>query len=209
MMKTKNSIVDNLITKYPQLSKCKKEILAAIDLIVIQYKNNGKLLCCGNGGSAADCEHICGELMKGFVLARKIKADLVEKICDPDISCSLQYGLPCIPLTSHMALMTAILNDNSGNSIFSQQVLSLGRKEDTLLCISTSGNSLDCYYAAKVAKALGLTVISLTGEKESKLSSISDVTIKVPSTITYEIQELHLPVYHAMCIAIENEFYGE
>ena len=121
----------------------------------------------------------------------------------------LQYGLPAISLVSHTALSTAFSNDQLPEAVFAQQVLGYGMENDILLCISTSGNSKNCILAAKVAKAKELKVISLTGMKDSKLSSLSDVTIKAPEVDTFKIQEYHLPIYHALCLALENEFFGE
>ncbi len=147
--------------------------------------------------------------MKGFILPRKLSFDLVEKIDDKKLSNALQYGLPAISLVSHTALSTAFSNDQLPSAVFAQQVLGYAKDNDILLCISTSGNSLNCIYAAKVAKALGIKTISLTGQNDSKLKMLSDITIQVPSFETFKIQELHLPVYHAICLAVENEFYGD
>ncbi len=210
MMKNSSiKYIDLLITRYPDLTVCYNDIINACNVLIESYKAGNKLLICGNGGSASDSEHIVGELMKGFVLPRKLSQDLVEKIDDETLTSALQYGLPAIALDSHTALFTAFSNDQLPSAVFAQQVLGYGKKNDVLLCISTSGNSLNCVYATKVARALGLNTISLTGEKESKLSSLSDITIKAPSKETYMIQEYHLPIYHAICLAIENEFYGE
>ena len=205
---TRNKIND-LILRYPQLNICYDSIISATEILINTYENDGKLLICGNGGSSADSEHIVGELMKGFVLKRKLSANLCEKINDSKLTDSLQYGLPAIALDSHTALTTAFSNDQLPEAVFAQQVLGYGKLNDTLLCISTSGNSLNCVYAAKVAKALGMYVISLTGKKESKLLELSDVTICAPEEETYKIQELHLPIYHAICMALENEFFGD
>lgn len=201
--------LSDLIRRYPILEVNKEDIKAAVEQFIICYQNDGKLLCCGNGGSAADCEHIVGELMKGFKLPRKLSADLKDKISDDTLSNALQYGLPAISLVSQCALTTAFSNDRMPEAGFAQQVLGYGRKNDVLLCISTSGNSLNCVYAAKVAKAIGMKVISLTGKLESKLSQLSDVTIRVPAVETYQAQELHLPIYHTICLMLENEFYGD
>ena len=210
MMKN-NSLkyIEELINRYPTLASCNDDIIKACDEIIDTFKNGGKLLCCGNGGSAADCEHIVGELMKGFVLPRHISNDLVESINDPTLTEVLQYALPAISLVSHTALSTAFSNDQLPEAVFAKQVLGYGKRGDVLLCISTSGNSLNCVYAAKVARALGLKVVSLTGEKNSKLKELSLITIQAPSKETFKIQEYHLPIYHAICLAIENEFYGD
>lgn len=210
MMKNKSvEFLVDLINRYTVLDSIFPNILNATEVLVECFKNGKKLLCCGNGGSAADCEHLVGELMKGFILPRNISNELKEKINDDVLSDSLQYGLPAISLISQIGLSTAFINDQLPTAVFAQQVLGYGKNGDTLLCISTSGNSLNCVYAAKVAKALGLKVISLTGQKDSKLSGISDITIKVPAVETFKIQEYHLPIYHAICLALENEFYGD
>lgn len=210
MMKNKSvEFLVDLVKRYPILDSVFPSILDAAESLVDCFKNKNKLLCCGNGGSAADCEHIVGELMKGFILPRYISTELKEKIRDDTLSNSLQYGLPAISLVSQVGLSTAFINDQLPTAVFAQQVLGYGKEGDILLCISTSGNSLNCVYAAKVAKALGLKVISLTGKKDSKLSQISDITIKAPALETFNIQEYHLPIYHAICLALENEFYGD
>lgn len=210
MMKNKTLAHVNLLCeRYPDLLPIKNSIIEALELLINSYKKGGKLLICGNGGSAADCEHIVGELMKGFILKRELKDDLKKKIADDELSNVLQYGLPAISLVSHTALSTAFSNDQLPEAVFAQQVLGYGMENDILLCISTSGNSKNCVLAAKVAKAKELKVISLTGMKDSKLSSLSDVTIKAPEVDTFKIQEYHLPIYHALCLALENEFFGE
>lgn len=209
-MKNKSlGYINELTERYPALAVTKDSIVDATTMIIESFKSNNKLLCCGNGGSAADCEHIVGELMKGFILPRKLNSDLILSINDDVLTSSLQYGLPAISLVSHTALSTAFSNDQLPSAVFAQQVLGYGKKGDVLLCISTSGNSLNCVYAAKVAKAIGVNIISLTGAKDSKLSELSDVVIKAPATETFKIQEYHLPIYHAICLAVENEFFGE
>ncbi len=210
MMKNSSLMyIDMLMERYPQLCKCKDSIIITIELLIETYKKGNKLLVCGNGGSAADSEHIVGELMKGFICPRHLSADLVNRINDKTLTDALQYGLPAISLVGHTALSTAYSNDKLPTAVFAQQVLGYGKNDDVLMCISTSGNSLNCVYAAKVAKAIGLKVISLTGVKDSKLKEISDITIKTPEQETYKIQELHLPIYHTICLAVENEFFGE
>lgn len=209
MKEKSKQYLNELIERYPNLEKCHKEIIEATQLIIDSYNSGNKLLACGNGGSAADSEHIVGELMKGFILPRCISHELKEKLNDEYLSNALQYGLPAISLVSHTALSTAFSNDQAPEVCFAQQVLGYGKKGDVLICISTSGNSKNCVLAAKVAKAIGVKVVSLTGAKDSKLLELSDVTIKAPEFATFKIQEYHLPIYHAMCLAIENEFYGE
>ncbi len=197
---------DILIDNYPTLGSVKEEIIKAINVMTEAYKNGKKVLVCGNGGSAADSEHIAGELMKGFLLKRELNNK--DKEIYGEYADLLQYGLPCIPLTSFAALSTAVINDNSAEMIFAQQVFVLGNKNDVLVALSTSGNSKNVVAAAHVALKSGLNVISITGSKESELSEISDITIKIPEIETYRVQELTLPVYHAICADIEKEFYA-
>ena len=197
---------DILIKNFPALTEVKTDIENAINLIIDAYRNGKKLLVCGNGGSAADSEHIAGELMKGFILKRELKEE--DKEIYGKHAHTLQYGLPCIPLTSSISLSTAVINDNAADMMFAQQVFVLGSCKDVLIALSTSGNSSNIVAAAEVAKAKDMKIISITGKNESALSRISDVTIKIPEEETYRIQEYTLPVYHAMCADIENEFYA-
>jgi len=206
-------IIDTLCETYPVLSDNRTQIEAALDMIINCYKNGNKILCCGNGGSAADSEHIVGELMKGFNLKRPLPEELKKKFaCVEDgayITESLQMPLRAISLVSHTGLMSAFANDCDADLIFAQQVLGFGDKDDILIALSTSGNSKNVVYAAETAKALGLKILSITGGKESKLSAISDVTIMLPKFTPFEVQELTLPVYHALCAAAEAEFFEE
>lgn len=208
MKNSSKKYIEELIYRYPCLKDNYDNLYESVITIIDTYKNKGKVLVCGNGGSAADSEHIVGELMKGFVLPRKLNDELISKIANKELTDALQYGLPAISLVSHSALSTAFSNDQLPSAVFAQQVLGYGEENDILICISTSGNSKNCVYAAQVAKAIGLKVISLTGKKSSKLSDISDVTIHAPEIETYKIQELHLPIYHAICLSVENEFFG-
>ena len=207
--------IDLLILRYPQLIVAKDCIVEAYQILEESYTNDGKLLVAGNGGSAADAEHIVGELMKGFVNPRKLEAEYsdalitVNKELGRVLSENLQGALPAIALDGHLALTTAYLNDCEPLLCFAQQVNGYGRKSDVFLGISTSGNSKNILYAATVAKAKGMKVIGLTGEKDSKLSEMSDVCIQVPETETYKIQELHLPVYHCLCLMLEDKFFGK
>ena len=207
--------IDLLILRYPQLIVAKDCIVEAYQILEESYTNDGKLLVAGNGGSAADAEHIVGELMKGFVNPRKLEAEYsdalitVNKELGRVLSENLQGALPAIALDGHLALTTAYLNDCEPLLCFAQQVNGYGRKSDVFLGISTSGNSRNILYAATVAKAKGMKVIGLTGEKDSKLSVISDTCIQVPETETYKIQELHLPVYHCLCLMLEDTFFGK
>ena len=207
--------IDLLILRYPQLIVAKDCIVEAYQILEESYTNDGKLLVAGNGGSAADAEHIVGELMKGFVNPRKLEAEYsdalitVNKELGRVLSENLQGALPAIALDGHLALTTAYLNDCEPLLCFAQQVNGYGRKSDVFLGISTSGNSRNILYAATVAKAKGMKVIGLTGEKDSKLSEKSDTCIQVPETETYKIQELHLPVYHCLCLMLEDTFFGK
>lgn len=207
--------IDLLILRYPQLIVAKDCIVEAYQILEESYTNDGKLLVAGNGGSAADAEHIVGELMKGFVNPRRLEAEYsdalitVNKELGRVLSENLQGALPAIALDGHLALTTAYMNDCEPLLCFAQQVNGYGRKSDVFLGISTSGNSRNILYAATVAKAKGMKVIGLTGEKDSKLSEISDTCIQVPETETYKIQELHLPVYHCLCLMLEDTFFGK
>jgi len=206
--------VDLLIERYPCLETCKDDIIAAYDILEETYAAGRKLLVAGNGGSASDSEHIVGELMKEFKLKRKIysaQADRLRKIDEEMGSVlaeHLQGSLPAISLVGEPSLTTAFMNDAVPVLIFAQQVNGLGRAGDVFLGISTSGNSQNVLYAAVAAKSKGLKVIGLTGEKENKLMQFTDVCIRVPETETYKIQELHIPVYHCLCLMLEDRFFG-
>ena len=206
--------MDLLLERYPSLIACKNDIIMAYDMLENTYSNERKLLVCGNGGSASDSEHIVGELMKEFKLKRKVFAQQAEamKAIDPELGATLaqhlQGALPAITLTAHSSLTTAFMNDSEPVLVFAQQVNGYGKEGDSFLGISTSGNSMNVIYAAITAKARGLKVIGLTGQKESKLSKLADVCIRVPETETYKIQELHLPVYHCLCLMLEDHFFG-
>lgn len=204
-----------LLERYPKLKVCEKEIIRAYEILANSYAKGGKLLITGNGGSAADSEHTVGELMKAFVLPRKLKNHQKEALISVDkelgvtLADSLQGALPAIALDGHIALSTAYMNDCEPLLCFAQQVNGFGKPEDVFLGISTSGNSKNVLYAAVTAKAKGLKVIGLTGAKENKLMKYADVCIRVPETETYKIQELHLPVYHCLCLMLEEKFFGE
>lgn len=205
--------INLLIERYGILEDERDSIISAYLIMEKCYENCGKLLVCGNGGSASDSEHIVGELMKGFKSERKIDSELAEKLemihkeRGMVLSKNLQGALPAISLTGHMALTTAYMNDCDPMLCFAQQVNGYGNKGDVFLGISTSGNSKNVTYAATVAKAKGLKIIGLTGQRESELSDISDVCVKAPQTETYMIQELHLPIYHCWCMMLEDKFF--
>lgn len=198
-------MLNKLIADHPALASCRADIAAAADLIVKTYERGGKLLLCGNGGSAADCEHIVGELMKGFKCRRavtdpRIPAELREK---------MQGALPAISLCSGISITTAFANDVDPSMGFAQMLYGYAKEGDLFVGLSTSGNSQNVVNAARVAKALGLSTLALTGEGESKLSAISDVTVRVPAAETYRVQEYHLPVYHYLCAEAEKHFFAE
>ena len=206
--------LDLLIERYPKLGACKDDIAKAYELIETCYAHGGKLLIAGNGGSAADAEHIVGELMKGFKNPRKLPKEYSDRLItvNPELGKTLaenlQDALPAIALDGHPALSTAYQNDCEPLLCFAQQVNGYGKPGDVLLGISTSGNSKNVLYAAVTARAKGMKIIGLTGKKESKLSEMADVCIRVPETETYMVQELHLPVYHALCLMIEENVFG-
>ena len=207
--------IDHLIERYPQLSVCAQSIEEAYNILKQAYADGHKLLVTGNRCSAADSEHIVGELMKEFKLKRKVfgnQADALKKV-DPEmgevLAQNLQGTLPAISLTGHSSLTTAFMNDSMPVLVFAQQVNGYGVAGDVFLGISTSGNSQNVLYAAVTAKAKGLKVIGLTGAKPNKLERFCDVCIHVPETETYKIQELHLPVYHCLCLMLEDHFFND
>ena len=206
--------IDLLVERYPSLESAKNDIVAAYLLLEESYENGGKLLVAGNGGSAADAEHIVGELMKGFKLSRKPETDFAERLVAENqelgsvLAENLQGALPAIALDGHPALSTAFMNDCEPLLCFAQQVNGYGKSGDVFLGISTSGNSKNVLYAATTAHAKGMKVIGLTGAKDSKLKDMSDVCIKAPQTETYMIQELHLPIYHCLCLMLEDKFFA-
>ena len=207
--------IDLLCERYPALKIVEDDIARAYQIFEDSYKNGGKLLVAGNGGSAADAEHIVGELMKGFKLPRKPQSDFADKLIQTNtelgavLAENLQGALPAIALDGHPALSTAYMNDCEPLLCFAQQVNGYGKTGDVFLGISTSGNSKKVLYAATTAHAKGMKVIGLTGAKSSKLEQMSDVCIKVPQIETYMIQEFHLPVYHCLCLMLEDEFFWE
>ena len=206
--------LDELISRYPVLAPVKADIRTAYETLKECYERGGKLLIAGNGGSCADSEHIVGELMKGFKKTRRLDEALAERLLrespelGPDLVQHLQKALPAIAMDGHPALTTAYANDCAPLMCFAQQVNGYGKTGDVFLGISTSGNSKNVLFAATTAHAKGLKVIGLTGAKDSKLKDMSDVCIKAPQTETYMIQELHLPIYHYLCLMLEDKFYG-
>ena len=205
--------LDELTERYPCLDAVKANILEAYKILETCYEQGGKLLVAGNGGSAADSEHIVGELMKGFVKKRRVSENFesaleqVDQEKGRELAEKLQGGLPAIALSGHPGLSTAYLNDVDGDLIYAQQTYGYGRPEDVLLGISTSGNSKNVDYAVITAKAIGMKVIGLTGKDGGKLGKSADAAIIVPEQETYKIQELHLPVYHTLCLMLEEHFF--
>ncbi|MBD3320232.1 MAG: SIS domain-containing protein [Chitinivibrionales bacterium] len=203
-----------LFNEYPLLHACRKEIEQAYSYISTCYQNGKKLLICGNGGSAADSEHIVGELMKGFVLKREIPVEDQDRLRSSGavdwqhLSSRLQRALPAICLSSQTSLTTAYSNDIGDDMVYAQQVYGYGAPGDVLLGISTSGNSPNVVNALKVARAFGVYTIGMTGEDGGVMNDFCDVIIRVPARMTFKVQELHMPVYHALCAMLEEEFFG-
>ncbi|QHW33663.1 SIS domain-containing protein [Paenibacillus rhizovicinus] len=209
-----NPALVKLYAKYPELEEaCGADIVGAFEIMKTSFAQGGKTLVCGNGGSAADCEHIVGELMKGFLLRRPVPGGFREelKAVSPEaaeyIADNLQGALPAISLVSHTALATAFANDVAPDLVFAQQVYGYGKPGDVLVSLSTSGNSANVLHAITVAKASGLRTIGLTGRSGGRMKELCDVTIRIPEDMTPDIQERHLPVYHALCILLEEAFF--
>jgi D-sedoheptulose 7-phosphate isomerase len=198
--------IDDLIKRVASLAACKNEIMEVLNLLTDTFRAGGKILLCGNGGSAADCEHWAGELLKSFVKDRPLPAELASKL-PADIAQNLEAALPAIPLTGFLSASTAFANDVAPQLIFAQLTLGLGKPGDVLIGISTSGNAVNVCQAARVAKALGIKTVALTGKTGGELAKLTDIAIRVPETETYKIQELHLAVYHWLCLAIEDELF--
>ena len=212
--KSTRAAVDQLIERYPALAVCRESLVQAVETICESYYGKHKLIVCGNGGSAADAEHIVGELMKGVLLPRRLPEDMgarMKALCPASADYfmeNLQGTLPALSLVDEIGLNTAFANDQAPDLSFAQQLLGMGDAGDVLLGISTSGNSTNVLYAADMAKVKGVKMIALTGETGGKLRDKADICICVPSRETYKIQEYHLPIYHMLCIAAENEFFG-
>ena len=208
------AIIDDLIARIPALGELMDDLTAAVQTLAQVYRRGGKILVCGNGGSAADAEHIVGELMKGFLLARPLSANICDKLrrtapTEADyLIKNLQMPLPAVSLVNQVALNTAFANDQAPDLTFAQQILGMGREGDAALVISTSGNSANVLYAVQVAKAMGLVTVALTGKGGGKLKNLADISIVSPEKETFLIQEHHLPIYHALCAALEQEFFG-
>lgn len=207
--------IELLIRRYPIFSDIKQDIINGYLLMEESFEKGGKLLIAGNGGSAADAEHIAGELMKRFKTPRPVSREFAEKLIAVDkergteLAKNLECGLMAIPLVAHEALTTAYINDVDGLGVFAQQLFGYGREGDVFLGISTSGNSRNIMSATVVARASGIKVIGLTGKHGGQLSEVADVIVKVPEEETYMIQELHLPIYHCWCLMLEDKFFGK
>lgn len=206
------TIIEKLIVDYPLLSECKPDMEKALSLLCASVKNGGSIYVCGNGGSASDCQHITGELMKGFLKKRPVTftAEIAEKLSPQTaqyLSGRLQGAIPCHSLTSETSLITALCNDISADIIFAQQIYGYGKKGDCLIAISTSGNAENVRLAAELASAMGLSVIALTGRSGGRLKTLCNTAICVPADITHIIQEYHITVYHALCAALEEAFW--
>ncbi len=209
-----NEIINELISRYPSLSVCENEIEESANAMISCFRRGGKLMCAGNGGSAADAEHIVGELMKGFLKKRPLKRNERERLrssfpLSEGIMDRLQGAVPAIALTGHAALTSAFLNDVEPLMTFAQQLYGYGREGDIFLGITTSGNSKNVCLAAELARAMKITVIGLTGVRGGRLADLSDICVKVPETETFKVQELHLPVYHCLCACVEDAMFDE
>jgi D-sedoheptulose 7-phosphate isomerase len=208
-----STAVEELTSNYPELEACRSQVEAAVDVIADSIRRDGTLLICGNGGSAADSGHIVGELVKGFEMDRPVSETTRQALLDtyPQrgeyLADHLQGSLPAISLTSHTAFLTAYANDVAPDMVFAQQVYGYGHSGDVLLGLSTSGNSGNVLNAVRVANAQGLDTVGLTGPDGGRINALCDVTVRVPGSSTAEIQERHLPVYHAVCRALEREFF--
>ena len=215
MNNKEKSILMELLERYPNLEPCTRSITDAADALIGCYEKKGKVLICGNGGSAADAEHITGELMKGFMKKRPIPPDLAKKLQNIHsekgslLSKKLQQALPAIALTGHISLSTAFANDVDSSCVFAQQVLGYGLPGDILLGLSTSGSSANVVHALITAQALGLRTIGMTGAAGGSMKGFCEILISVPETSTPRVQELHLPVYHALCRIAEEHFFSE
>lgn len=213
-MEKSRYILDELLNRYTQLDYLENAVFDSVELLIKTFGNGGKVLVCGNGGSCSDADHIVGELMKSFEGKRPLNSDLQQKLSElsPErgkmLAEKLQQGLPAISLTVHQSLITAIANDIHGDLIYAQQVVGWGNPGDILIGLSTSGNSKNVIDALIVAKAKGMITIGMTGETGGKMKDWCDILLNVPETRTAYVQELHLPVYHAICMMIEKEIFG-
>ena len=195
--------MNELLKRYPCLEECKDSINNALELMIDTYRSGGKVLVCGNGGSAADCEHIVGELMKGFMKKREVTDNRIPE----EMRKNLQGSLSAISLPSQSAVLSAFINDVEPMMMYAQLVYGYAKQNDLVIGISTSGNSKNVVNAVEVARCMGVKTLSLTGKRDSRLSENSDITIKVPETETFKVQELHMPVYHYLCAETEKAMF--
>ena len=207
MKKETRAILEKTIIDHPALSICRDDIIKAYNVLITCYENGGTVLICGNGGSAADSEHIVGEFMKGFLKRRPLPAIDKEKIGDETLFENMQGALPAISLVSQTSIVTAFMNDVEPNMVFAQQVYGYRNENNVLIGITTSGNSKNIVNAVKVANAFKMNTIGMTGESGGMLNSLCTVTLKAPAIETYRVQEYHLPIYHALCAMVESEFF--
>ncbi len=212
MKKTTESILKELLEKYPNLQPCEENIRMAFRLLCDCFQCGGRVFVCGNGGSAADCEHIVGELLKSFKKPRAIDRATDERLQafgeeGEYLRQTLEGALPAYSLVSQTGVMTAFANDRAWDATFAQEVYGMGRAGDCLIALSTSGNSRNCVYAALTAKAKNMETIALTGSGGGKLKTVCDCTIDAPERETYKVQELHLPIYHCLCAMLEEELF--
>jgi len=203
------NILNELLERYPQLKSCAGDIQSAYELLAACYGQDGVVYLCGNGGSAADAEHIVGELMKSFTGHRPVPADFTEQLQDDYIAGHLEGALRAVALTGQISLSTAFANDVAPELVFAQQVFGYGRSGDICWGLSTSGNSKNVLHALKVARAKGMKTLGLTGQGGGAMAGLCDVCICVPEIETYKVQELHLPVYHTLCRMLEARFFGD
>ena len=210
-----NDKMKELFQRYPALVSCEESLNAALSAMEKTYRNGGTILLCGNGGSCADCDHIVGELMKGFLSLRPMddatKRALTERCTEDGAKMAerLQRGIPAISLAAHAGVMTAFSNDVDPDLVYAQLVYAFARPHDLVMGISTSGNSKNVVAALKMAAAMGLSNVGLTGGKDCAMDSICDVTVKAPETETFKVQEYHLPIYHYLCAALEETLFGK
>ena len=212
MKDTTKSIFEELFARYPTLEACRADVASAYDILCATFRAGGKLLVCGNGGSASDADHIVGELLKKFKRHRDIPSEVRAALAEQGeegaaLAAQLEGSLPAVSLSAQGAILTAFANDVGWEPAFAQQVLGLGRAGDVLLAISTSGNSRNCVAAARVARACGLKVVSLTGAGGGRLAALADAAVRAPAHETYQVQEFHLPIYHALCAMLEEELF--
>lgn len=212
MKKSTEAIFDELFVRYPALEACRTGISSAFEILLSSYQAGGKVLCCGNGGSASDCEHIVGELLKKFKKHRDIPEAVRARLCAAGpagihLAERLEGSLPAISLVSQSGILTAFANDVGWDEAYAQQLLGLAKPGDVLIALSTSGNSKNCVLAATLARALGVKSIGLTGATGGRFRDVCDISICVPAQETYQIQEFHLPIYHALCAMLEEELF--